>query len=79
MKELSHGFILDKYVVISENDIEDVKSSNGVYKNNFHVGKRIKDFNQLEKRRLCCTYFSWDWYLSRDNDFNCSRSSKKIF
>ena len=49
MKELSHGFILDKYVVISENDIEDVKSSNGVYKNNFHVGKRIKDFNQLEK------------------------------
>ena len=49
MKELSHGFILDKYVVISENDIEDIKSSNGVYKNNFHVGKRIKDFNQLEK------------------------------
>ena len=49
MKELSHGFILDKYVVISENDIEDVKSSNGVYKNNFHVGKRIKYFNQLEK------------------------------
>ena len=49
MKELSHGFILDKYVVISENDIEDVKLVNGVYKNNFHVGKRIKDFNQLEK------------------------------
>ena len=49
MKELSHGFILDKYVVISENDIEEVKSVRGVYKNNFHVGKRIKDFNQLEK------------------------------
>ena len=49
MKELSHGFILDKYVVISENDIEDVKLVKGVYKNNFHVGKRIKDFNQLEK------------------------------
>ena len=44
MKELSHGFILDKYVVISENDIEDVKSSNGVYKNNFHVGKKNKGF-----------------------------------
>ena len=49
MKELSQGFILDKYVVISENDIEDVKLAKGVYKNNFHVGKRIKDFNQLEK------------------------------
>ncbi len=49
MKELSHGFILDKYVVISENDIEEVKLVKGVYKNNFHVGKRIKDFNQLEK------------------------------
>lgn len=49
MKEFSHGFILDKYVVISENDIEEVKSVRGVYKNNFHVGKRIKDFNQLEK------------------------------
>lgn len=49
MKELSHGFILDKYVFISENDIEEVKSVHGVYKNNFHVGKRIKDFNQLKK------------------------------
>ena len=49
MKELEHGFILDKYVIISENDIEDVKVTQGVYKNNFHVGKKIKDFNQLEK------------------------------
>ena len=49
MKELEHGFILDKYVIISENDIEDVKVIHGVYKNNFHVGKKIKDFNQLEK------------------------------
>ena len=49
MKELEHGFILDKYVIISENDIEDVKVTYGVYKNNFHVGKKIKDFNQLEK------------------------------
>lgn len=49
MKELEHGFILGKYVIISENDIEDVKVTYGVYKNNFHVGKKIKDFNQLEK------------------------------
>lgn len=48
MIELAHGFILDKYVVISENDIENVKTSNNVYKNNFHVGKKIKDYNQLE-------------------------------
>lgn len=49
MKELEHGFILDKYVIVSENDIEAVKVTHGVYKNNFHVGKKIKDFNQLEK------------------------------
>lgn len=49
LKYLSHGFILDKYVIISENDIENVKNELGAYKNNFHVGKRIKDFNQLEK------------------------------
>ena len=49
MKELEHGFILGKYVIVSENDIEDVKVTHGVYKNNFHVGKKIKDFNQLEK------------------------------
>lgn len=49
MKELEHGFILGKYIIISENDIEDVKVTHGVYKNNFHVGKKIKDFNQLEK------------------------------
>ena len=49
IKKLSHGFILDKYVVISENDIEDTKVSAGSYKNNFHVGKKIKDYNQLEK------------------------------
>lgn len=49
MKKLEHGFILGKYVIISENDIEDVKVTHGVYKNNFHVGKKIKDFNQLEK------------------------------
>ena len=49
VKKLSHGFILDKYVVISENDIEEIKLTNNTYKNNFHVGKRLKDYNQLEK------------------------------
>lgn len=46
---IPRGFILDKYVVISENDIEEVNHKESNYKNNFHVGKRIRDFNQLEK------------------------------
>ena len=46
--KLSHGFILDKYVVISENDIEEVHHQVSSYKNNFHVGKKLKDYNQLE-------------------------------
>ena len=47
-QRLSHGFILDKYVVISENDIEEVHHQVSNYKNNFHVGKKLKDYNQLE-------------------------------
>ena len=47
-RKLSNGFILDKYVVISSHDIEKTTSAGGNYKNNFHIGKRIKDFNQLE-------------------------------
>lgn len=49
MGSIENGFILDKYVVISENDIEKSKHKEVKYKNNFHIGKKIKDFNQLEK------------------------------
>ena len=49
LKFIGNGFILDKYVVIGENDIEKVNHQANNYKNNFHIGKRIKDFNQLEK------------------------------
>ena len=49
LKFIGNGFILDKYVVIGENDIEKVNHQVNNYKNNFHIGKRIKDFNQLEK------------------------------
>ena len=49
IKSINNGFILDKYVVISENDIEKVNHQTNKYKNNFHIGKKIKDFNQLEK------------------------------
>lgn len=45
---INHGFIIDKYVVISEFDIENTNHQIN-YKNNFHIGKKIKDYNQLEK------------------------------
>lgn len=48
IKSITNGFILDKYVVIGSNDIENTKKVTNNYKNNFHIGKRIKDFNQLE-------------------------------
>ena len=48
LKRIDNGFILDKYVVISENDIEKLNSKPNNYKNNFHIGKKIKDYNQLE-------------------------------
>lgn len=46
---INHGFILDKYVVISEFDIENTNHQVNNYKNNFHIGKKVKDYNQLEK------------------------------
>lgn len=46
---INHGFILDKYVVISEFDIENTNYQVNNYKNNFHIGKKVKDYNQLEK------------------------------
>ncbi len=48
-KMINHGFILDKYVVISEFDIENTNHQVNNYKNNFHIGKKVKDYNQLEK------------------------------
>ena len=47
-KYIPKGFILDKYVIISENDIEESNHQLSNYKNNFHVGKKIQNFNQLE-------------------------------
>lgn len=48
IKDIAHGFIMDKYVVIASGDIEELKFSNTKYKNNFHVGKKVKNYNQLE-------------------------------
>ena len=48
-KSINKGFILDKYVIISENDIENTNHQTTNYKSNFHIGKKIKDYNQIEK------------------------------
>lgn len=46
-KKINVGFVFDKYVVITENDIEKVKNAVINYKNSYKVGKKIKDFGQL--------------------------------
>ena len=46
-KKINSGFIFDKYVVISENDIERVKNATINYKNSYRIGKKIKGFDQL--------------------------------
>ena len=45
--KINSGFVFDKYVVISENDIERVKNATINYKNSYRIGKKIKDFGQL--------------------------------
>ena len=46
---LSQGFILDKTVVISENDIEKVNKEPIKYRNSYKIGSKIKDLNSLNK------------------------------
>ena len=48
-KYLSQGFIIDKCVVISENDIEKVNKEKIKYKNLYKIGHKIKDLNSLNK------------------------------
>jgi len=48
-KPLTKGFIFDKYVVISENDIETVTKREIKYKNTYKIGRKIKDLNSLNK------------------------------
>ena len=47
-KKINNGFIIDSYVVIGENDIEEQKRHIN-YKNNYRIGKKIKNFDQLNK------------------------------
>ncbi len=48
-KYLSQGFIVDKTVVISENDIEKVSIEPIKYRNSYKIGSKIKDLNSLNK------------------------------
>ncbi len=48
-KYLAQGFIIDKTVVISENDIEKINKEPIKYRNTYKVGSKIKDLNSLEK------------------------------
>ena len=47
-KYLSNGFELDKYVVISEYDIELNKNNHIKYKNNLRIGTKLKSYDDLE-------------------------------
>ena len=46
-KKINHGFILGNYIIIGENDIEETHHKDINYKSNYHVGKKIQDYNQL--------------------------------
>ncbi len=44
---LTKGFIFDKYVVITEYDIENITRTEIKYKNTYKIGRKIKDLNSL--------------------------------
>lgn len=44
--KINHGFIIDKYIVITDNDIENNSYSSNYY-NPIKIGRKIKDFNDL--------------------------------
>ena len=48
-ENLNHGFIIENNVCIGENDIGIRSISSIKYKNNLHIGKKIKSYNDLEK------------------------------
>lgn len=47
-KKIKNGFVYEDYIVISENDIAKVKTASIKYKNNLKIGKKIKNFDQIE-------------------------------
>ena len=47
-EKINKGFMFNNIIVIGENDIEQTTHEPVKYKRNFYIGKRIKDYNQLE-------------------------------
>ena len=47
-KKMNNGFIIDKYIVITDNDIEN-KGIKHSYNNAVKIGRKIKDFNDIKK------------------------------
>lgn len=46
-KKINEGFIINKYLVISEYDIDDIKMIN-TYKNSYKLGRKIKNFDDIK-------------------------------
>ena len=47
-QDIEFGFVFDKYIVISEYDIENVKKKS-VFINHYNIGRKIKGFDDLKK------------------------------
>ncbi len=47
-QDIDSGFVFDKYIVISEYDIENVKKKS-VFINHYNIGRKIKGFDDLKK------------------------------
>lgn len=45
---INHGFIINDYIVIGDNDIEN-KNVKHAYSNSVKIGRKIKDFNDIKK------------------------------
>ena len=48
-KEINHGFIFGDYVLISQYDIENIKTAKIKYKNSYKLGRKINSFNDIKK------------------------------
>jgi transcription-repair coupling factor (superfamily II helicase) len=46
--KINNGFIIDKYIVITDNDIENKQIKTSYY-NSVKIGRKIKDFNEIKQ------------------------------
>jgi len=47
-KYLPKGFIIEKHIIITENDIEQINKTKITYKNAYKIGRKIKDINAIK-------------------------------